>query len=205
MTPTITAIETEYAGYKFRSRLEARWAVAFTELRIDWEYEPQGYQLPDGTKYLPDFKLADKLFVEVKGCLDEAGAKKVIGLAAAGHEVLLLEDIPSPGCAGPDFHGLRPSFGRRGDGSVEISQLALVPKRSGWAPTPFGFPLIVKDVSDPGIAKTLPGLVRDRKLAQTDGWVRRPAGVENAYRVARQARFEHGESPRTFTRPSEAS
>lgn len=204
MTPTITAIETEYAGYKFRSRLEARWAVAFDELRIQWEYEPQGYELPDGTQYLPDFKLHDKLFVEVKGSLDELGAKKVLGLASAGHEVLLLEDIPHAGRGGPDFHALSPAIGRRA-GAVQVNQVSLIPKGTGYAPTPFGFPLVVHDVSDPGIAKTLPGLVADRKLAQADGWVRRPAAVENAYRVARQARFEHGESPRSFTRPSEAS
>ena len=36
------AIETEYNCYKFRSRLEARWAVFFDAL--GWEYE---YEKPD--------------------------------------------------------------------------------------------------------------------------------------------------------------
>jgi hypothetical protein len=49
-------IPTRYKGYHFRSRLEARWAVFFDQLGLDWEYEPQGYVL-DGTPYLPDFKL----------------------------------------------------------------------------------------------------------------------------------------------------
>lgn len=49
-------IETRYAGYHFRSRLEARWAVFFDSLGIRWEYEPQGYDLPAGP-YLPDFLL----------------------------------------------------------------------------------------------------------------------------------------------------
>jgi hypothetical protein len=53
---TIKPIETRYAGHRFRSRLEARWAVFFTTLGIRWEYEPQGY-IVDGTPYLPDFKL----------------------------------------------------------------------------------------------------------------------------------------------------
>lgn len=53
----IKAIETRYAGYRFRSRLEARWAVFFDALGIGWEYEPEGFELPDGTRYLPDFKL----------------------------------------------------------------------------------------------------------------------------------------------------
>lgn len=41
----ITALETHYAGYKFRSRIEARWAVFFTRLGLDWEYEEQGYRV----------------------------------------------------------------------------------------------------------------------------------------------------------------
>jgi hypothetical protein len=52
---TIKAIETSYRGYRFRSRLEARWAVFFDAVGINWEYEAEGYILPDGTHYLPDF------------------------------------------------------------------------------------------------------------------------------------------------------
>ena len=36
MTAVIKPIETEYLGYRFRSRLEARWAVFFTALKMDW-------------------------------------------------------------------------------------------------------------------------------------------------------------------------
>lgn len=56
MASQIKAIETRYKGYRFRSRLEARWAVFFDALGIKWEYEPEGFELPDGTRYLPDFK-----------------------------------------------------------------------------------------------------------------------------------------------------
>lgn len=63
----ISAIETEYKGYKFRSRLEARWAVFFDEAGIDWGYEIEGYNLSNGAKYLPDFYLPQfKVFVEIK-------------------------------------------------------------------------------------------------------------------------------------------
>jgi hypothetical protein len=48
------AIETVYRGYRFRSRLEARWAVFFDTLGVKWEYEPEGFSLPSGP-YLPDF------------------------------------------------------------------------------------------------------------------------------------------------------
>lgn len=39
----VAAIETRYGGYRFRSRIEARWAVFFTRLGLDWEYEEQGF------------------------------------------------------------------------------------------------------------------------------------------------------------------
>jgi hypothetical protein len=47
---------TTYRGTRFRSRLEAQWAVFFDHLGIAWDYEPQGY-LVDGKAYLPDFAL----------------------------------------------------------------------------------------------------------------------------------------------------
>jgi hypothetical protein len=64
---TIKAIETKYKGYRFRSRLEARWAVAFDELGVKWEYEPQGYDLGEIGWYLPDFWLpTQKCWIEIK-------------------------------------------------------------------------------------------------------------------------------------------
>jgi hypothetical protein len=55
----IKAIETHYNGYRFRSRLEARWAIFFDAMGIKWEYELQGFVLGDGTPYLPDFYLPE--------------------------------------------------------------------------------------------------------------------------------------------------
>lgn len=61
------AIETEYKGYLFRSRLEARWAVFFDQLGIRYEYEPEGIVLSNGTYYLPDFCLPEfHCYFEVK-------------------------------------------------------------------------------------------------------------------------------------------
>ena len=63
-------IETKYKGYKFRSRLEARWAVFFDSLGLDWEYEKEGFDLGNGLYYLPDFYLPNlagrKVWIEVK-------------------------------------------------------------------------------------------------------------------------------------------
>lgn len=69
MGTLIRAIETNYRGFKFKSRLEARWAIFFDALDIKWEYELEGYKLSDGQWYLPDFYLPyfnGGVYVEVK-------------------------------------------------------------------------------------------------------------------------------------------
>lgn len=90
-TPRINPIETLYNGIRFRSRLEARWAVFFDALEIKWEYEPEAYSLPSGN-YLPDFFLPGQgdgegpMHLEVKPfpCEDARWAcfRKHVGLLA---------------------------------------------------------------------------------------------------------------------------
>jgi hypothetical protein len=64
---TTKAIETRYSKHKFRSRLEARWAVFFDNLEIKWEYEKEGYNL-QGELYLPDFYIPSlDCWIEIKG------------------------------------------------------------------------------------------------------------------------------------------
>lgn len=74
----IQAIPTQYAGHKFRSRLEARWALFFDLLGIPWEYEREAFALTvDGKPagFTPDFWLPDQgIWFEVKpetGAFDE--------------------------------------------------------------------------------------------------------------------------------------
>ena len=63
----IKAIETVYNGYRFRSRLEARWAVFFDALGVPYEYEKEGYDLGEAGWYLPDFWLPrEGIFWEIK-------------------------------------------------------------------------------------------------------------------------------------------
>lgn len=67
MSTTIKPMETMAYGRRFRSRTEARWAVAFTNARIAWQYEIEGFNLPSGP-YLPDFWLPQvSMWAEVKG------------------------------------------------------------------------------------------------------------------------------------------
>lgn len=88
MANEIKAVPTFYKGVQFRSRLEARWAIIFDRLGIDWHYETEGYdiQIEDGItiRYLPDFLLyggsvrcPDQLYVEVKGNMQADDSLKI--------------------------------------------------------------------------------------------------------------------------------
>lgn len=96
-TMGIKPIETRAYGHRFRSRLEARWAVAFTEARIAWQYEIEGFDLPSGP-YLPDFWLPQvSMWAEVKGSgFSLSELHKAHDLAkASGRPVLLLIGQPA--------------------------------------------------------------------------------------------------------------
>lgn len=100
---TIKPIETEYNGYRFRSRLEARWAVFFDNAGIEYEYETEGYELQNGNRYLPDFYLPSfDLHVEVKrNTLDgikEIERKSLPAIKWGGpiKQLLILSNIPEP-------------------------------------------------------------------------------------------------------------
>lgn len=65
-------IPTLYRGMRFRSRLEAKWAVFFDRLGWRWTYEPF-----DLRGYIPDFVLHmhKPLLVEVKPDIDAASLR----------------------------------------------------------------------------------------------------------------------------------
>lgn len=64
-TYDIQPCPTPWNGTTFRSRLEARWAVFFYLLRVEYVYEPQ-FDVP-GLFYIPDFWLPyHNCIVEIK-------------------------------------------------------------------------------------------------------------------------------------------
>ncbi len=196
-TPTIQAIETQYVGHRFRSRLEARWAVCLDRLGITWQYEPQGIAI-GGVRYLPDFYLdgpicsAQPVFAAVKGLLMADDLRKILPLAEAGRPVVVLSDIPKSGVGGPHFHLFRrrPSTGQ----GVDVHKVSFYPTGAGWSLQPFGFPLAIGDITDERVITTLPDVLADREIGHRSGWMDVPPEVEQAFRSARSARFEFGES-----------
>ena len=117
---TLKAIQTTYRGCRFRSRLEARWAVFFSELGLAWEYEPEGYELPSGKYYLPDFRVAIRDVIhwfEIKPGDKGENDKFTEFMEAAPEECCgaVLNDIPDPiyvrqtqGCYYPGTSSDRP-------------------------------------------------------------------------------------------------
>lgn len=120
------AIETRYKGYRFRSRLEARWAVFFDAEKVRWEYEPEGFELPGGIRYLPDFHLPDlDLWVEVKAegvPRTDAERGKIEGFVEATGNVLLVTN-GLPGERTLDLHYLDRHIG----GEVDLQIVDCVP------------------------------------------------------------------------------
>lgn len=167
-------IETIYRGYRFRSRLEARWAVFFDTLGVRWEYEKEGYDLGPAGWYLPDFWLPDlEMWAEVKGepfnSSEEAKARALAD--ASTYEVLQLVGIPTYTV----YWSIRP----KGQGYSSDDRMDYV--------------LDDQYCHDEHRWFSSPGL-RDGEDASQQFYV--SPRTRAAYAAARQARFEHGESPR---------
>ena len=189
----INAIETYYNGYKFRSRLEARWAVFFDALGVEYEYEPEGYHLPNGEKYLPDFRIKCygkrgccdynepfDLYVEVKGKMTQRDADKIKAFAGwvkdAGYAnpVLIVGNIPSQ------------------YGASDSSVMHSYEPMNGINIYPCNYELIDGDHFG-----AYPAAIDGKFYLWGDegSQIHDTEIVEKAYDKARQARFEHGEKP----------
>jgi hypothetical protein len=102
----MVAIQTDFNGCKFRSRLEARYAVLLHNCGVSYQYEREGFDV--GRRYLPDFWLpALRLHVEIKGwtvtaaeldlcqaLADETRCDVVIACGDPGHGTILYRLMP---------------------------------------------------------------------------------------------------------------
>lgn len=167
---TIKAIETRYKGYRFRSRLEARWAVFFDAFPLRWEYEPEGYDLGKAGFYLPDFYLPDLeggMFVEVKPddeSLKDNEEKFLTLTEKTGKKLLLAVGVPAQ----------REYWVFDGGDELYKRYYACFQK------------------------KYLPPRLHDSKprLFINPGCVECDADCHDEIEASRSARFEHGETPR---------
>lgn len=208
----IKAIETVYKGYRFRSRLEARWAVFFDALGIEWEYEKEGYDL-DGIRYLPDFWLCkQRYWLEIKP--GEPSADEVRKAEAFQKSLYGQPEIDGV------FHILA--------GSPYMNEYKVLPStgkdaRMAWVQCPLCKTLSIAHCEHDFSSVNFRGMdmptgaiycvhcdVIDRNWKETDsewfhkGWVEfiMPFRVLmtplllSAYTAARSARFEHGERPK---------
>lgn len=207
------AIETRYAGCRFRSRLEARWAVFFDTLGIEWLYESEGWDVSGNFEgwthrepmlYLPDFYLpGEGLWVEVKGRLTTEELWRICHAACFlpadpdgtpysdarrnCDRLVLLGEIPRADGRWP----LHPTFHfHKGDISISYRRF----EELGTASIPTDWDPIWCDAPDwmAPVKLTLHELTTPMVMRQHDT----PWHVAAAYTAARSARFEHGESGR---------
>lgn len=185
-TSNIKPIETEYRGYKFRSRTEARWAVLFDNLGIEWVYEPEGI-MTDGIYYLPDFYLPKaKQFFECKGIMQSTDMHKITSLVGAGYPVTVGFSNMTFWCSTYLFDGTY---------EFEPSESILAEcKRCGgkWFFDYNGFwgcPCCGEYDGNRHVDWLIQGGEREVCEEEVDDW------VWEAFSRAKSARFEHGEKP----------
>lgn len=211
----IKPIETIYKGYRFRSRLEARWAVFFDACGIEYQYEPEGFIGLNDTPYLPDFYLPQfDCYVEVKGT-DEALEHDAEKIAAAidfestpcSKGLLILGDIPDPDSIGwgnlPLFWYLEwhkgiitmlatfySAFSKHYRGRFELLKGAnqIIPRIFRYDESYYA--------DFYGNDGMLPPAVSTKCKWSYDSLTSLEyKHIKEAYTIARQARFEHGEMP----------
>lgn len=177
----IKAIETEYAGCRFRSRLEARWGVFFDTLGVRWAYEAQGYALNSGW-YLPDFQL--------------------FGLGGDGerHEYIWFEVKPENGTDDDprwlDLSAQAPvvvAFGMWDGRDHPDADSMVLYEDEGWDNSRafcYCGTCGQLGIAFSGLATRVCRAHRNRGF---DSYSHDDDRILNAYRAARSARFEHGE------------
>lgn len=179
----VKPIETRAFGRRFRSRLDARWAVFFSSLGLPWEYEPEGFAVGEGLRYLPDFRVTypgrgseeihDEWF-EVKPRLDLVTPlewQKMLAFDTGYASLIVLDGEPATRM-----------YLRASEIFAEgrLSPSALKQERSGWALWSGKGRLWWDEQANFFSPTTYFGDSTE---------------IEDAVSAALSARFEHGESP----------
>jgi len=177
----IKPIETYYKGYRFRSRLEARWAILLDHLNAEWEYEPEGFDM-DGLYYLPDFKVTNhagrggkEIWIEVKGDMTDTDREKILRFSE-DKPIYVVGNIP---------------YGESFDVIIDCMEKQCY---SG-DPAKYNFATVDGDFFGAFPCITKSGrfaLLGDDSNYLCDANELKTA---RAYTAARQARFEYGETP----------
>lgn len=221
----IKPIETIYNGYRFRSRLEARWAVFFDALGIKYEYEKEGYELESG-RYLPDFWVSDlEYHIEIKPSFDAITDLDVerwqefapMGLhILVGSPVLPKIHMDEDGSQVAKIDGpmaityfKKTIQGERPDGVYADFRPWVWQERLTdgtvllWPAFAFE-PILSPEIEQICMERKALVFVMPNKKGGTINFAVNPGATKahdtprliEAYNSARQARFEHGETPR---------
>lgn len=191
----IKAIQTAYKGYHFRSRLEARWAVFFDALGLKWEYEPEGFEMPGGVRYLPDFKVygtdtnGDKIiyWFEVKPenhDLTDSESEKINAFAqykpsnsGAQTEFIVVDGLPD----------VKKTYKSLFDDAQSWNHILWSPRRRPWSG-------MWEDQTAEEMIEEIGG-VGYHNEKRGGNWLK---DYHDACNAARSARFEHGQSGATL-------
>ena len=190
---TIRAIETQYKGYRFRSRLEARWAVFFDALGIQWEYETEGFDLGEAGWYLPDFWLPElDMYIEIKGVIpteEEIGKCEAVrsGLGA----IVLFAGLPQEHYGYAWAYDLSDSSG----GALNADDALWGVSEKGHVCVMAAGERDREFYSDPCMETLVRGLSRHWPSILPLGYPHLWQRIHKAAQATRSARFEHGEAP----------
>ena len=215
MTDVIQAIETIWAGCRFRSRLEARWAVFFNAIGYTigedclYEYDDViGFDGKSQIRYLPDFYFPKEgIYAEVKGTTE--------ALQHDSEKIGMCIDYGGPLSDGIIILGNIPDYTRIAWGNIPmfpflynnkgvVEENATFVYQKGY----FGRRIVCKndniilkifsyghlyDCEDSRIPKSTK--VENKWTYYDNLLASEFSDLKEAYRKARHARFEHGESP----------
>lgn len=205
------AIETRYNGFRFRSRLEARWAVFLDALKINYRYEPEGFELPS-VRYLPDFLLPlpePKVWIEIKpevpttedACRSLFQKSFELSRGTKQHVVTIFGD-PYPGQYQITFVGycpesdelVMPVFGQTTSRQILFAESDCGAIHVVDFDTADGKMIATIRLREPTRECPTPEACRMRMFENRKGMSEGSSELLSAFVSAREARFEHGES-----------